>query len=149
MSIKTIEKVILEDYKRGASEENEKGLDYEIIERVIEETLIHKITLEELLDKVNQIANSDHGTIVAEVIGVLTTPAVIYEDFKAVISQKEVEDGVEESFILLDYTEEVGNLEFDTLAAKGVVWDKWGEYFLIKFLEDNIEIMLSYHDYKF
>lgn len=126
MSVKMIRKVILEDCEIRASEKTEKGLDYEIVEKIIEENYIHKITIQELVSKVNQVASSKCGTIVVEVMGAVRTPVIIYEsDFKAFISQKETEDGVEESFKIVSYDDEIGNLEFDTLAAKEVVWDKW------------------------
>lgn len=138
--VRTTEKVVLENYKRGTSEES--GLDYEIVEKVIGENYVSQISIQELIDKLNEIANSKDAMVIVEVLGLVRTPAIILENFEAYIETRKTDEGIEETFKLVSHTDDVGNLEFNALKIHSVEWNKWSSYSLIKF-EGNIEIMIS------
>lgn len=149
MSVKATEKVILQNYKRGTSEKS--GLDYEIVEKVVLENYVSQISIQELIDKLNGLASSKDTMVMVEVLGILRTPSVLYAEgsFEAYIETRETDEGIEETFRLIDHSEEVGNLEFSIFDVEhNVIWDRWSGYFLVKFLENDLELMISYHNYK-
>jgi hypothetical protein len=147
--VKTIEEVVLEDYKRGATKES--GLDYRIVGKIKGNNFVKQITVEELSEKINRIANSKEAMVIMEVLGLVKTPSVIYEEgnFEAYIETREIEARIEETFKLISHADDVGNLEFNALEIHSVEWDRWNGYFLIRFIENHMEIMISYLDYSF
>ncbi|NMM61168.1 hypothetical protein HBE96_00305 [Clostridium sp. P21] len=141
-SIRKIEKLTIRDVK-------EIGLDYKIVERVIEEKYIHSISIEELVHKISLIANSDNTMMIVEVLGVLRIPPLLYESESGVEVYIEKDDSSEKTFILASHDDDIGNFEFDALEVKAIIWDRWNGCFLIRFIENDIEIMISYLDYNF
>lgn len=130
----------------GAMKEIE--LNHKIVEMIIENNYVYKISIQEFVDKISELA-SKHSMLTVEVLSSIRTPAIVYEEnFQAYIETVETDNGeIEEIFRLIRHTDDVGNIEFDVLMVQNIEWYRWNGYFLIKFIE-NIEIMISY-DYNF
>jgi hypothetical protein len=112
------------------------------------------ISLNKMVNMLNEVADSKKGTITIESEGFISIPMTIYSknngcDWRISINRKVIDEMIYEQFIIIDYTMNESPFSFDTLEIIGdILYDESLNQFKISF-ELNFEIVISVIDYEF
>ncbi|WPC42921.1 hypothetical protein [Clostridium sp. JS66] len=112
------------------------------------------VTLEEMVDILNKVADSDQGSITVETRGMINLGQNIYSkdrgsEWEASINIYIKDEILYKEFIIIDYAMQEDLISFDALEIIGdIIYDSELKQFRICF-EMNLEVVINVYDYYF
>lgn len=112
------------------------------------------VCLDEMVDMLNEVSESEVGSITVESKGMIDFGMRIYSkargnEWEAIVNSKVIDEMLYEQFIILDYALAEDPFSFDSLEIIGdIIWDESMNQFKISFGLD-LEIVISVYDYYF
>lgn len=149
-----IDKVEIQKIKVRNDVKNRKERFKKYAESVNSKSDLKIVSLDEMVDMLNEVATSEQGSITVESKGIIDFGMISYSknrgnEWRANVNSETIDKKLDERFIIVDYEMQQDSFSFDSLEIIGdIIWDESTNEFKIS-LGLDLEIVIRVYDYKF